>query len=249
MRSSPGQPDVEVFQRFPSGTPGKMEVVDRTAPPPPAPPTAPNPPRIIVPSSLRVMVDEVFSYTFTIVNGSGTPTFHWTAILPPPLVINPSYGTVIGAIDYVGMYVLTVTVTDSIGLTDTANVPLEVYAEPPRIATLTIPLTPTNGELFDYTIERVPDTGRFPFQWSIYAQPVSISSYLTDPEEFPGELTIDSSGLLQGALTCGLIDTTPSNSEYEFTVQLEDSLGRFARKTYTLMVYAPPKIDYETGGG
>jgi hypothetical protein len=134
-------------------------------------------PIITGPGSLAAGTLNVAYPTTTLSAIGGLPPYNWTTTgMPPGLTIGPTTGVISGTPTIAGVYFVTVTVTDSAGLTFSANFSLAVTASAPIAnvspASLTFTEQPSSTQSAAQTVT-LSNTGNAPL--SITGTGISIS--------------------------------------------------------------------------
>jgi hypothetical protein len=176
------------------------------------------------------------AYSFQPLTSGGTQPFTWNISgLPRSFSFNPSTGLISGTTTNAGQNSVTISVTDSSPVPQTASTPapLSLFIAP-TLLTITTPATLTPNAVVGsfYSVQIMATGGVTPYNWLVNN---------TDPT-FPTWLTFDLSG--QGI--CGqpvsFCGTPPTNQNFTFTVTLIDSANTTIVRTFS-GIAGPP------GGG
>lgn len=182
-------------------------------------------PLTIVTSSLPVGMAGV-AYSYQLNATGGTAPYRWSAVnaLPFGLTLDASTGILNGTPNATGKVNITVQVTDSLQVSASKLLSLVVNAQPLAIATVPPLFTGTVQVAYSQTFAATG--GVPPYRWSI---------------------TSGSAGGLTLNATTGTLQGVPQTSgAFTFTVQVVDSTGAIASKSYSLTV-AGPSLTILTG--
>jgi len=162
------------------------------------------------------------AYTFNLTASGGSPAYSWTissGALPSGLTLNPASGIISGIPTATGTASFTVRVTDSLQTTAEKALQLAVNLPPFSIANdSTLPVGTVGAA---YTLLLTASGGTPPYRWSTTLAP-------------PGLALDAGTGVLSG--------TPTTNGTFTFTVQLADSSGLNASKSFTLTVNPAPLV-------
>jgi hypothetical protein len=156
-----------------------------------------------------------YSQTFTALGG--VPPYRWaiSGTLPAGLSLAPTTGVLSGTPTQVGVFPITVQVTDSAVSRATANYSLQIVS---GLAIATPPVLPsaTMGAPYSTTLQAAGGTS--PYQWAVTAG------------SLPGGLSFSGAGQIGGTAT--------SSGAFTFTAQVTDANSNRATKQFTLAVAA-----------
>ncbi|MCZ2147194.1 MAG: Ig domain-containing protein [Bryobacterales bacterium] len=162
------------------------------------------------------------AYTFSLTASGGSPAYFWTVssgALPAGLTLNPATGIISGIPTATGTASFTVRVTDSLQTTAEKAFQLTVTLPPFSIANdSTLPVGVVGAA---YTLLLTASGGTPPYRWSTALAP-------------PGLALDAGTGVLSG--------TPTTNGAFTFIVQLADSSGLNASKSFTLTVNPAPLV-------
>ena len=170
----------------------------------------------------------------------------WSASgLPSGLTINPDTGVISGTVTRPGVYDITVTLTDSLGIPASKVITIPVYtaptitqvsALPPQVVGVALPTT--GAALTGVTVTTSAGSGDIGTgSWTCVGGVLS-GTQLTCTG-LPSGVTLNTNtGVLSGTPAGGTASATP----YSFTVTVTDSFGLTATKTFTLTVGVRPTI-------
>lgn len=154
-------------------------------------------------------------YSATLVAAGGTPPYTWTAVTSLPAGLTLSAGGVIsGTPLQQGAFTIDVRLADITQRTVTRSLSLTV--SPPPLSIVTPTALPTAVVGTEYSVTLTTANGTTPFRW-------------TAVPSLPAGLTLNP--------TTGVISGVPTlRGNFTFQVQLADSSGLTANKTFTLTV-------------
>lgn len=191
---------------------------------------APSLPQINkVTSLLEVTAEEPFSYDFDNIPGYGVGTMTWSAQnIPQGVVLNPTTGVMSGRINNIGDYNVQITVTDSIGGTDSYL--FTIHSNAPSLSNV-VP---------DFTVESIKEI------------PLSIYSTIPDGVQGTpyfhtinaiggyGKIVWTITGLpngLTGNSVMGWIKGTPTETgSFDVTIEGTDLIGNTVRVIQSMVV-------------
>jgi uncharacterized protein (TIGR03437 family) len=170
------------------------------------------------------VVGTAVSGTFAASGGTAPYTWAASGTLPPGVTLS-SAGALSGTPTEAGEFTFTVTVTDSLAATYSAEFKMRVEPAPPStgLAITTVSPLPFGvvGEAYTQTL--AAQGGVTPYTWSVSAG------------SLPPGITLD------GAT--GALSGTPTTAgTYDFTMQVADSVEATARKPLTLVIEPPRPI-------
>lgn len=177
-----------------------------------------TPPFLIVTLSPLPNATVGLPYSQILTVSGGQPPYRWTATgLPPGLTLETSTGTLRGTPTTSGTFSLNVQVADSSGLNASKTFVLTINP-PPLIITTESVFPGIVGQAYAQTISATG--GVPPYRWAL----VSGS---------PGD------GLRFDASTNTVVGTPLNPGSFTFSIQVTDSAGATASRTYTLNVQPP----------
>ena len=177
-----------------------------------------NPALFVTTASLPEVVIGT-SYTQQLALQGGTPSFTWTIVngsgtLPPGLLISPSTGTISGTPTGSGTFPFTVQVTDSTGASTQRALAIKVN---PTLAIATSSLASVNSGA-NYVQELAAEGGTKPYVWSISGE-----------GSLPSGLSLDAaSGVISGS--------AGGAGSYDFNIKVTDADGNIDTKLLTITV-------------
>jgi len=159
-------------------------------------------------------VGQAYSQTLSATGGSGSYTWSVSSgSLPPGLSLNASTGAVSGTPTTSGTFTFTARVTDG---TQTATKSLSIVVSSASTVTISTSSLPQGRVGVGYSATLSASGGTAPYSWS-----------MTSGSLAPG-LSFSTSGAITG--------TPTKQGSFTFTVQVTDSLGATASKTFTLKI-------------
>jgi hypothetical protein len=161
-------------------------------------------------------------YSLTLAATGGRPGYKWAvapgSALPPGLALDPATGVITGDAETVGSFQMRVSVTDSLGLSTTLDVPVSVAA---RLAITKKPL-PAAKVGKAYKARFLVTGGVLPRQWNLLGG---------RPGFLPAGIKLNR--------TTGVLSGTPRKAgTYHLRMQVVDKLGAKAAIGYVLKVSA-----------
>jgi hypothetical protein len=156
-------------------------------------------------------------YSATLSATGGTPPYTWSdPPLPAGLTLNASTGAITGTPTTAGTFIVTITVTDSVGGTASASLFLTVSSSPATPLDVTTERLPHCHIGDPYSATLAATGGIPPYSWSAL-----------DPSDLPPGITLSSTGTLSGT------DST-QKGKFRITVTVTDSTGATANEMLSL---------------
>jgi hypothetical protein len=158
-------------------------------------------------------------YSFQLSSAKGVPPLGWyvsSGSLPPGLSLDPPSGTISGMPLTSGVFTFTVYATDQTNAKATQTFALTINPNPILITTSSLAIALVNTT---YSQPILTSGGIPPFAWAVKAG------------SLPANLILNpSTGLISGIIATA--------GAFPFTVQVTDSTGAFATKSFAFQVYA-----------
>lgn len=169
-----------------------------------------------LPPLFNGQIGSPYSQVFSAAGGSPPYTWSLASGNSGGLTLDPSSGVLSGTPQTAGTFTFVVRVTDSAGATTTQSFSVTVTV-PPLIITAGAPLPAgTAGVAYDQKFSVVASGGTPPYTWSLINGAVP--------------------GLVFGSSTVELSGTPASSGSFNLTLQVTDSAGLTATRTFTLTI-------------